>query len=195
MIKTKIRSKYTLCYGVIVLQSITLQSCVTTVKIPQDERIVLDKKNITLINGRYGNSLQTNGCQGTTIWKHLKPFYKGLNKSNTYEAGNSEIGIKILNMNRIQFDYYLRDSVRETKVFTYRNKNGVLVINAINNWSMQGIPLLFFRQHKEKLTLALDKDLNLIMAYHYVVSGGPLIIIFGSSEIGTLKSIRTEIQK
>jgi hypothetical protein len=50
---------------------------------------------------------------------------------------------------------------------------------------MEGIPLLFFRQHSETLNIALEKNSNLILSYDGSASGGIFIIIFGTPIKGT----------
>lgn len=161
------------------------QAC-NSIKIPQEDRITLDGTNISKLNGRYRTELPSGCYQGTVLWKYLKPFYRGVNKSYGVSNANSEVELKLLSSHLIQFNYYIADSLKESKVLRCRNKDGVIKIRGINNMSIQGIPLLFFRQERAELNFALDKDSNLIMWYDVTTSGGILIVIFGNSDSGIL---------
>lgn len=165
-----------------------LQSCNSTKLIPLDKRALLDQSNLTSINGRYdNNSDDTLKYQRTTIWAHLKPFYNdtNLNKTAYQQIPNSYIKIEIIDKNKIQFNRYDSETLKESKVFPFKVKDGVILIKSGRNKRMEGIPLLFFRQHSETLNLALDKNYNLSLSFDGSASGGVFIIIFGTPIKGT----------
>ena len=165
-----------------------LQSCNSTKLIPKDKRTSLDQNNLNSINGRYdNNSDDTTKYQSTSFWSHLKPFYTdtNLNKTANQKVPNSYIKIEIIDKNRIQFDRYDFETLKESKVFNFKVKDGVILIKSRRNKRLEGIPLLFFKQHNETLNLALDKNSNLILSYDGSASGGIFIIIFGTSIKGT----------
>jgi len=165
-----------------------LQSCNSTKLIPQDNRVFLDQSNLTSINGRYdNNSNDAIEHQRTTIWSHLKPFYNdtNLNKTAYQKIPNSYIKIEVIDKNKIQFSRYENETLKEFKVFPFKVKDGVVLIKSGRNKRMEGIPLLFFRQHSETLNIALEKNSNLILSYDGSASGGIFIIIFGTPIKGT----------
>ena len=165
-----------------------LQSCNSTKLIPQEKRVLLERTNLTGINGRYeNNSNDTIEHQRTTIWAHLKPFYNdtNLNKTAYQKIPNSYIKIEIIYKNKIQFSRYDNETLKESKVFPFKVKDGVILIKSVHNKRMEGIPLLFFRQHSETLNIAFDKNSNLMLSYDGSASGGIFIIIFGTPIKGT----------
>lgn len=173
-------------YLVVIL--LMLQSCNSTKLIPESKRTSLDQNNLNSINGRYdNNSEDTTKWQTTTFWAHLKPFYNdtNLNKNSNQKIPNSFIKIETINKNKIQFSLYDSEILKDSKIFNFKIKDGVILIKRIRNKRLEGIPFLFFKQHSETLNLALDKNSNLILSYDGSASGGIFIIIFGTSIKGT----------
>ena len=165
-----------------------LQSCSSSKLIPQDKRTTLDQGNLKSINGLYdNNSNDTTRQQITTFWAHLKPFYNdtNLNKTAHQKVPDSYLKIDIIDKNKIQFSRFDFETLKESKIFNFKVKYGVIFIRRGRNQRMEGIPLLFFRQHSETLNLALDMNSNLILSYDGSASGGLFILIFGTSIKGT----------
>ena len=167
---------------------LVIQSCNSTKLIPLDKRPSIDQNNITSINGRYdNNSNDTLSWQTTTFWAHLKPFYTdtNLNRTAHLKIPNSFLGVKIIDKNKIEFNRYDSELLKETKTFNYQIRDGIILIKHNRNKRLEGIPFLLFRQRSETLNLALDKNSNLILSYDGASSGGLLIIIFGTPIKGT----------
>lgn len=168
-----------------------LQSCNSTKLIPKNKRTYLDQKNLNSINGSYNNnSDDSSKWQTTTLWAHLKPFYSDTNLNKTANQKTSYINIKIIDKNKIQFDRFDFETLKESKVFNFKVKNGVILIKKGRNKRTEGIPLLIFRQHSETLNLALDKNYNLILSYEGSASGGIFIITFGTPIKGTYTFVK-----
>jgi hypothetical protein len=179
--------------GLIYITLIILQGCASTELIPAEKRVWIDQGNIQLINGQYNdNSDDTIYYRQTNIWRHLKPFLHDSNsiKTTREKLRNSTVRIDVINSHRIKFSRYDSGILKETKIFPYVIKNGIILISCKKNKTVEGIPFIFFREHSETLNISLDKNSNMIMAYNGVASGGIFIIIFGTPIQGIHTFIR-----
>lgn len=175
---------------IFIVSFLLLSSCNSTKLIPLNERVGLNDSTLQKLNGIYSNnSVDTFYMTRSTVWEHLLRPINNDTLSRHYHPASS-IELKVLESKKIQFSFIENAQVKSIKTFKVKCKNGIALIKRSKNHWLEGIPPLFYRQGHQTLNLALNEQLNLILAYSGSNSGGILIMIFGSPVSGKNVFIR-----
>ena len=167
-----------------------LSNCTSTINISNQNRLTLNQENISRIEGYYSNLAypdsshkHTNdsihyGRYGDVFWEELRPFFR---KSH-HDFKNSIIRVQLKEKQKIFFTLLIDKKVVSEKKFSYLIKDGSLIVR--NNYSLSGIPLIFYRYKFEKLYLGVDNNNYLTMDMKGLQNGGIFFLIFGN-ELGS----------
>ena len=117
------------------------------------------------------------------FWNKLKPF--PTEEKNSFIGDSSSFfKIEILSKDKIEFSLYVRDELKEKKIFKYQFENNTLEIKKRKNKKLKGVPLIFYTYRGVGLKFTLDENKDLILDYDGGASGGILILIIGGPILG-----------
>jgi len=160
-------------------------SCYSGLTIPREERNWEIMKAPEAINGVYSNNSTDPNNDQSQFWLHLKPFFKNqITLQFQQENPDLSVEIEIIAKNNIQFSLLKGKDIIDSKNFKYDIVDKQIRIK--KNANLKGIPLLFYRHHKEVILLSLNKENNLIISFEGEASGGIFILAYGQKLGGKL---------
>jgi len=136
--------------------------------------------DLSLIEGRY-NNLSIDSVNSECLWKLIKPFYNSVSWDYCVEG---EVDICVEGKDLLELNLFKQDSLIGSKRFRFKIDNNVIVVSGYENSSIQGFPLILYRNISLNLNIGLNQNNNLVLSYKGFASGGLCFLIFGDSKFG-----------
>lgn len=151
-------------------------SCISPRIINHADQVRLTAENINKLNGTYSNL--SNGRTvhiDSTLWPNIKPFMR-----DTFAGWReAKVQFTIVPNNRISFKLMHNEKIIREQTLKYKLKSGYLVCT--NNYRLEGLPPLFYKEQEMPLTIGLDNAGRLIMDAKGYIMGGVLIFMVGQN--------------
>ena len=171
---------------IVFIALIFFSSCGVPKDIMKSQINKVTPNNLGEVNGIYNNLgdscilLDGSIIKEQALWSHLKPFF---GKDIPYNWKEAKFQIKIVDNKLITFELIDEAHIISTVRLKFKIKNGFLIVK--HNSSLQGVPLVFYRFHKEVLYFSFDKNNNLKFNVNGTALGGIFIIGMGTGIYGS----------
>ncbi len=139
--------------------------------------------DLSLLEGRYWNHSK-DSINPECIWGLINPFYSSESNFFCFSEEEKYVELTIDGKNLIKLKLFKGDTLIEKKQLRFRVDDNIIVVSGFENSSIQGIPLVFYRNTSINLNIGLNYNNDLVISYKGSALGGLVLIIFGTPITG-----------